>query len=71
MGCDSEAVVLPDDVGTIAELIDWLAVRNDRGAAVFADPSRIRAARDGVMAGPDSAIAGAAEISLFPPVTGG
>lgn len=71
MGQPVEQVDLPDSVSTIADLIHWLAERDAAGAAAFADPSRIRAARDGVMAQPDTALAGAAEVSLFPPVTGG
>ena len=71
MGRDGEAVDLPADVATIAQLIDWLAARDPASAAVFADRSRIRAARDGAMAGLDSMIGDASEIALFPPVTGG
>ena len=68
---DSEVVDLPADVATIAQLIDWLAARDAASASVFADRSRIRAARDGAMAGLDSAIGDTSEIALFPPVTGG
>jgi sulfur-carrier protein len=71
MGCDSESVAVPDNVATIADLIDWLAARNGHGAAAFGDAARIRAARDGEMALPGTAIAEAREIALFPPVTGG
>ena len=34
-------------------------------------PERIRAAVDDAFVGPDAPIAGAREIALFPPVTGG
>ena len=71
MGRDAETVVLPPHVLSIADLVDWLCRRDAAGAAVFADTSRIRAARDGEMAGLDSDIDGAGEIALFPPVTGG
>jgi molybdopterin synthase sulfur carrier subunit len=71
MGCTVEQVDPPANVATIADLIDWLASRDAIGAGAFADRSRIRAARDGVMALPGTALAGASEISLFPPVTGG
>lgn len=71
MGRDGESVVVPVEIATIADLIGWLAARDEAGAAAFADPSRIRAARDNAMARLDSAIAGASEIALFPPVTGG
>ena len=71
MGCDTETVMLPPELVSIADLIDWLSARDVAGAAVFADRTRIRAARDGAMVGLDAAIDGAKEIALFPPVTGG
>ncbi len=71
MGCEGESVDVPDSVASVGDLIIWLAARDAQGAAAFGDSSRIRAARDGEMAMPDTAIAGAKEIALFPPVTGG
>ncbi len=71
MGRDAETVVLPSGVASIADLVGWLRGRDAAGAGVFADPTRIYAARDGAMAGLDAAIGDAAEIALFPPVTGG
>ena len=71
MGCDGEAVEPPASARRIVDLVNWLAARDSAGAAVFADQSRIRAARDGEMVELDTAIDGAAEIALFPPVTGG
>jgi molybdopterin synthase sulfur carrier subunit len=71
MGRSEEQVALPADVATVADLITWLASRDEAGAGVFADRSRIRAARDGAMVALDASVAGAAEIALFPPVTGG
>ena len=64
-------VVTPPELVSIADLIDWLSARDVAGAAVFADRTRIRAAREGAMVGLDAAIDGALEIALFPPVTGG
>lgn len=71
VGRDRETVDLPARIETIADLVGWLAARDAAGAAVFDDFGRIRAARDGEMAGLDAAIGGAKEIALFPPVTGG
>lgn len=71
MGVADEDVAVPDTVQTIADLIDWLAVRDERGGHAFAEPHRIRAAVDGVMAGPEALLADAREVALFPPVTGG
>lgn len=71
MGMAEEDVALPAEVATITDLMGWLAARDERGGQAFAEPGRIRAAIDGVMAGPGTAIVGAADVALFPPVTGG
>ncbi len=71
MGRDVETIVVPPAVASIVDLVDWLSRRDAAGAAVFADPTRIRAARDGAMVSIDAAIGTATEIALFPPVTGG
>lgn len=71
IGTGEEAVSPPPAVATVGDLIDWLASRDDRSAAAFADRDRLRAAVDQAFAGFDAPIAGAAEIAIFPPVTGG
>ena len=57
IGTDGETIDLPAEVETVA--------------APLADRSRIRVAVDQIFAGPDTALAGAREIAIFPPVTGG
>ncbi|WP_200879059.1 molybdopterin converting factor subunit 1 [Sphingopyxis sp. MWB1] len=71
MGVAEEELRLPDDVATVGALIGWLAGRDARGGQAFAEPARIRAAVDGEMVGADHRLAGAGEVALFPPVTGG
>ena len=71
MGVAEEVVELPADVADLTMLLTWLAARDARGALAFAEPHRIRAAIDGVMMGPGAPLAGAREVALFPPVTGG
>jgi len=71
IGRSAETVSPPPEVTTVADLIDWLAARGGGYAEAFADRARIRAAIGDVFADPDSPIAGAREIALFPPVTGG
>ena len=71
IGLSAETVSPPAEVVTIADLIGWLAARGGGYAEAFADPSRIRAAIGDDFAEPDTPIAGAREIALFPPVTGG
>ncbi|PKP89056.1 MAG: molybdopterin converting factor subunit 1 [Alphaproteobacteria bacterium HGW-Alphaproteobacteria-17] len=71
MGVAEERVVLPAGVADVAALVAWLAARDERGARAFAEQERVRAAVDGVMAGPGASLAEAREVALFPPVTGG
>lgn len=71
VGLSEEVVAPPASVADLAGLIAWLATRSPAHAAALGDTGRLRAAIDGRMAGPDAPIAGAREVSLFPPVTGG
>lgn len=71
METGEETVDPPATIATVSDLIEWLRVRDDHGAAAFADVTRIRAAVDGTMAGTSASIVGAVEVALFPPVTGG
>jgi sulfur-carrier protein len=71
IGVDSEQLALPAEATSVAALLDWLATRSPGHAAALADRSRIRVAVDQQFALPDANIAGATEIAIFPPVTGG
>ena len=71
IGISAESVSPPQDVRTIADLVCWLAARGGGYAEAFADAAKLRAAIGDDFAGMDSSIAGAREIALFPPVTGG
>ncbi|MBA2936142.1 molybdopterin converting factor subunit 1 [Sphingomonas sp. CGMCC 1.13654] len=71
IGRDGEAVDVPAGVVDVAGLVDWLAARGGGYAEAFAEPARLRAAVDQTFAPLDAPIAGASEIALFPPVTGG
>jgi molybdopterin synthase sulfur carrier subunit len=71
VGIGEEAVAPPPEVATVADLIGWLAGRSEGHARAFADRERLRAAVDQAFVGLDSPIAGAREVALFPPVTGG
>ena len=71
VGTGSERVDPPASVATVADLLDWLAAGSAGHAAVFADRGRLRAAVDQNFVPLDHAIAGAREIAIFPPVTGG
>jgi molybdopterin synthase sulfur carrier subunit len=71
IGLDSEALALPASVTTVGDLLGWLAGRSPGHGAALADRSRIRIAVDQRFAASDTAVAGAQEIAIFPPVTGG
>ena len=61
----------PLHVTTVVALLDWLATRSPGHAAALADRSAIRVAIDQDFVGMEAPLAGAAEIAVFPPVTGG
>lgn len=71
VGKAEETVEPPPSVGTVAELMDWLAGRDEGYAHAFENRRVIRAALDQAHAKPETSIAGAREIAFFPPMTGG
>jgi molybdopterin synthase sulfur carrier subunit len=71
VGRAEEEIETPAGVTTVSELVSWLAGRGPEYAAAFAEPRAIRAALDHRHAQPHAPIAGAREIALFPPMTGG
>lgn len=71
MGRAGEMVDAPDDLASVADLVDWLAARDATSATALADRGRLRAAVDQAFVTLDAPIVGAREVALFPPVTGG
>lgn len=71
IGRDGETIEPPIGVRDVAGLIGWLAARGGGYAEALAEPARLRCAIDQRFAPIDATIAGATEIALFPPVTGG
>ena len=70
-GISEENIVLPQDVTTVADLIQWQRARGPEFATAFQQDDVIRVAIDQTHASHDAALAGAREIAFFPPVTGG
>ena len=66
-----EEVSPPPDVTTIADLIDWLAARDEAFALAVEKRSLIKAALDARLVAHTAPIAGAKVVALFPPMTGG
>jgi molybdopterin synthase sulfur carrier subunit len=71
VGMTEETLAPPEDVTTVAGLIDWLKSRDESYANAFADLRVIRAAVDQQLVPLDAPLDGAREVAFFPPVTGG
>ncbi|MDB5474199.1 MAG: moaD [Devosia sp.] len=66
-----EEVSPPDEIGTIAQLIDWLASRDEAFAHATQKRALIKAAVDAKLVGHDAPVRGASTVAFFPPMTGG
>ncbi|MEE2952135.1 molybdopterin synthase subunit MoaD [Fulvimarina manganoxydans] len=71
IGLAEEEVVLPAGVGTVGDLIAWLKGRGENYAHAFESPETIRVAIDQEHVDHSEPLAGAKEVALFPPMTGG
>jgi molybdopterin synthase sulfur carrier subunit len=71
VGKPEEEIEVPAGVATVGELMAWLSRRGEDYAHAFENPKVIRAAIDHAHVKAESTIAGAREIALFPPMTGG
>lgn len=71
IGKTEEEIEVPAGIGTVRDLIGWLADRGEEYAYAFENPKVIRVAIDRAHVRLDSPIKGAGEIAFFPPMTGG
>jgi molybdopterin synthase sulfur carrier subunit len=71
IGRTEEEIALPAAVATAGDLLDWLKARGPEYEHALAEPAAIRVAVDRVHAGRETPLAGADEVALFPPMTGG
>lgn len=71
IGTAEEEADPPSDVTTAGEFVAWLAGRGQNYAHALERPESIRIAIDRRHVAADAPIAGAREIALFPPMTGG
>jgi sulfur-carrier protein len=71
IGLNEEDVELPATVRTTGELVAWLKARGPEYAHALAEPAAVRVAVDRVHARTDAPLAGAREVAIFPPMTGG
>ena len=66
-----EEVSPPPEVATVADLIDWLATRDEAFAHAVEKRALIKAAVDAKLVPHNAQITGAGVVALFPPMTGG
>jgi molybdopterin converting factor subunit 1 len=71
LGLDSEKVALPQNVGDVASLIQWLRGRGKVWDTELAPGNRVRVAVNLEVAEQSTCIADGDEVAFFPPVTGG
>ncbi|MGB3643615.1 MAG: molybdopterin converting factor subunit 1 [Mesorhizobium sp.] len=71
IGKQEEEVELPASVATVADLLQWLRARGEEYENALQQPQVIRVAIDREHVDHAQEIAGAREIALFPPMTGG
>jgi molybdopterin synthase sulfur carrier subunit len=71
IGRPEEEIALPEWVATAADLLGWLKQRGPEYEHALAEPRAIRVAIDRLHARPETSLAGAREVALFPPMTGG
>ena len=71
VGCAEEDIDPPAGVTSVADLMAWLAARDEGYAAAFLESQFIRAAIDRDHVDHDTPIRDAREVAFFPPMTGG
>lgn len=71
IGTREEELDLPVEVKTVRDLLNWLRAKGDGYAEALRQPEVIRVAINQEHVDHKEPIAGAREIALFPPMTGG
>lgn len=71
IGTAEEDLQLPASVVTVRDLLEWLRTQGEGYEEALRHQDAIRVAVDHEHAGHEERIAGAREIALFPPMTGG
>jgi molybdopterin synthase sulfur carrier subunit len=71
IGLAQEEVLLPDGVGTVSDLMEYLSTRSSAYASAFQNRRTIRCAVNQEFADPSASVSQGDEVAFFPPVTGG
>lgn len=70
-GVGEEDMPVPEGVGDVRALVDWLKGRSDGFAQAFADEGVVRCAVNHEHVDMNHPITDSDEVAFFPPVTGG
>lgn len=70
-GMSTEDVALPDGVGDVAALVEWLRARGGAWTTELAPGRAYRVSVNQDMALARTPLVDGAEVAIFPPVTGG
>ena len=71
IGRSEEEIALPPEVATVRDLLAWLRGRGEGYEAALRHQDVIRVAIDREHVDHGERLAGASEVALFPPMTGG
>lgn len=71
IGKGDETLDMPDNIKTVADLINHLSDRGENYAAALADMKFIRVAVNQMHVGMEHPVTNSDEVAFFPPVTGG
>jgi molybdopterin synthase sulfur carrier subunit len=70
-GVAAEQIELPDGVGDVEQLVQWLVARGPGYAEAFRERGAVRVAVNFDYVGFDHPVRDGDEVAFFPPVTGG
>ena len=71
LGMGQASLQVPDELGTLGELLDWLPAHRPDWHALFDDGDRLMFAVNQSLATPSHPLSDGDEVAFFPPVTGG
>lgn len=71
LGCDSETIVLPEEVRNVGQLLDWLPTQDDRYRDAFEYIDVVLVSVNSQYAGRDYPVHDDDEVLLMPPIAGG
>ncbi len=71
VGLAQEEIVLPSEIHTVSELLDYLSIKSEGHAAAFRSRKMVRCAVNQAFVQPSCPLHPGDEVAFFPPVTGG